>query len=146
MTSRKAAGKLSLLSTKPSLGPLETQIMEIIWKQDEVTIRVVYDALRQKRDLAYTTVMTVVHNLHRKGLLSQRMDGKTHYYAATESQSQFIRSRVGELLDILLEHFTEPAVAHLVERLSEVDFAQLTELEHTLAERRKEQTGGKNVH
>ncbi len=136
---RNTVGKLSSLGTKPSLGPLETQVMEIIWNNDEVTIRDVYDTLRQERDLAYTTIMTVVHNLHHKGLLRQRVDGNTHYYTASQSRSQFVSSRVGELLDILLEDFTEPAVAHLVERFSKTDSAQLAELERIIAERRKVQ-------
>jgi len=132
----KRIAKLSSLGSRPTLGPLESQVMEVIWKQGEVTIRDVYDFIRQQRDLAYTTVMTVVHNLHRKGILKQRLDGKTHYYMAVQSRSQFVESKVGELLDALLEDFTEPALAHLINRLSKTDNEKLIALEHLLAERR----------
>lgn len=143
--SRKTASNLSSLGSKPPLGPLEAQIMEIIWSQDEVTIRDIFDLLRKQRDLAYTTVMTVVHNLYRKGLLSQRKDGNAHFYTASQSRSQFIRSRVAEALDALLEDFTEPALAHLAERLSKTDAAQLDELEKMIAERRAQEGKNRNV-
>jgi predicted transcriptional regulator len=91
--SKKTTSNLSSLGSKPPLGPLESQIMEIIWNKGEVTIRDIYDVLRKQRDLAYTTIMTVVHNLYRKGLLSQHKDGNAHFYTANQSRSQFIRSR-----------------------------------------------------
>lgn len=143
--SKKPASKLLSLGSKPPLGPLEAQVMEIIWNQGEVTIRDIYDILRKQRDLAYTTVMTVVHNLYRKGLLSQRKDGNAHFYIASQGRSQFIRSRVAEALDALLEDFTEPAMAHLAERLSKTDATQLDELEKMIAERRAQERRNKNV-
>lgn len=143
--SKKLASNLSSLGSKPPLGPLEAQVMEIVWNKGEVTIRDVYDTLRKHRDLAYTTVMTVVHNLHRKDLLKQRKDGNTHFYTTNQSRSQFIHSRVAEMLDALLEDFTEPALAHLAERLSQSDAVQLDELEKMIAERRAQEKKNKNV-
>jgi predicted transcriptional regulator len=119
--------------------------MEVIWKQGEVTVREVYDSIRQQRDLAYTTVMTVVHNLHRKGILKQRLDGRTHYYTASQSRKQFVESRVGELLDVLLENFTEPVMAHLVSRLGKTDEEELAALERLLMERRARARGDQSV-
>ena len=143
--SKKGTSNLSSLGSKPPLGPLESQIMEIIWNKGEVTIRDIYDILRKQRDFAYTTIMTVVHNLYRKGLLSQRKDGNAHFYTANQSRSQFIRSRVAEALDALLEDFTEPAMAHLAERLSKTDATQLDELEKIIAERRAQEKNNKDV-
>lgn len=142
---KKSAGSLSKLGNRPALGPLEAEIMEIAWKRGEVTVRDVYDALRRERDLAYTTVMTVVHNLRRKGLLVQRVDGNTHFFTAVQSRSQFVSSRVGELLDSLLESFTEPVMAHLTEHISKTDPERLAELERLIAERRA-QGKKKNKH
>ena len=137
--SKKTVSNLSSLGSKPLLGPLEAQVMEIVWSKGEVTIRDIYDTVRKQRDLAYTTIMTVVHNLHKKDLLSQRKDGNAHFYTANQSRSQFIRSRVAELLDGLLEDFTEPAMAHLAERLSTTDSTQLDELAKIIAERRAQE-------
>ncbi len=65
----KARPDLSALGARPALGPLEAQLLEIVCEQGRVTVRDVYSILREPRDLAYTTVMTVLHNLHCKGLL-----------------------------------------------------------------------------
>lgn len=137
--SKKSAPSLLSLGTKPPLGPLEAQVMEIVWSAGEVTIRDIYDTVRKQRDLAYTTVMTVVHNLHKKDILKQRVEGNTHFYAASQSRSQFVRSRVAEVLDALLEDFTEPALAHLADRLTKADAAQLDELEKMIAARRAQE-------
>lgn len=134
--SKKPTPHLTALGSKPPLGPLEAQVMEIIWSKGEVAVRDIHETLRKQRDLAYTTVMTVVHNLHRKGLLNQRKEGNAHFYTARQNRTQFIRSRVGELLDAMLEDFTEPALSHLVERLSKTDADKLDELERIIAERR----------
>jgi predicted transcriptional regulator len=133
---KKTANNLLSLGNRPALGPLESKIMEIAWKRGEVTVRDVYDELRQERDLAYTTVMTVVHNLRGKGLLEQRVEGKIHLFKTTQSRNQFVSSRVGELLDTLLEGFTEPVMAHLIEHFSNNDPRQLEELERLIAESR----------
>src|SRR5574341_2234543 len=105
--SKKASPESSSPSSRLGLGPLEAQVIEHVWAHGEVTVRDVYDALRQERDLAYTTIMTVVHNLHRKGLLSQRIEGNTHFYTATQTKTEFIKSKVGDLLDALLDDFSE---------------------------------------
>ncbi len=132
---------LTALRSRPALGPLEAQVMEIVWEQGEVTVRDVYDILRQKRDLAYTTVMTVMHNLQRKGLLTRRSEGQAHVFAARQSRMEFIRAKVGETLDALLEDFSEPALAHFVDHLSQVDPDQLAQLERLIAERRASEQG-----
>ncbi len=116
--------------------------MEVVWDRGEVTVRDVYETLRHRRDLAYTTVMTVMHNLHRKGLLIQRSEGQAHIYRARQSRSEFVRSKVGEVLDALLENFSEPALAHFVERLRQADPERLAELERLIAERRAREEGG----
>jgi len=133
---KKATPDSSSLSSRLGLGPLEAQVIEFVWAHGEVTIRDVYDALRQEHDLAYTTVMTVVHNLHRKGLLHQRIEGNTHFYTATQTKTEFIKSKVGDLLDALLDDFSEPTMSHLVERIQQADEHRLAELERLIAERR----------
>src|SRR5574337_647075 len=132
---------LTSLGSRPALGPLEAQIMEVVWEQGEVTVRDIYNVLRQQRDLAYTTVMTVMHNLHRKGLLAQRSEGQAHVYTARLSRMEFVRAKVSETLDALLENFSEPALAHFVERLSQSDPERLAQLERLIAERRAHEKG-----
>jgi predicted transcriptional regulator len=135
---------LAALGSRPALGPLEAQVMEIVWERGDVTVRDVYDVVRQQRDLAYTTVMTVMQNLHRKGLLEKRSEGQANVFAARQSRTEFVRAKVGDLLDALLENFSEPALAHFMDRMRQADPAQLAELERMIAEKRAHERGARH--
>ena len=53
------------------LGPLEARVMDIVWARPTVTVRQVYEILRAEREIAYTTIMTILANLYKKGLLAR---------------------------------------------------------------------------
>ena len=96
------------------LGDLEADIMEEIWRRGdaEVAVRDVHAALEPTRPLAYTTVMTVMGNLAKKGLLSVRRDGKVHFYRATQTREAFTEGAVARIVDDLMSDFAGPALAH----------------------------------
>lgn len=72
------------------LGELEAAVMDRLWSWDRPTsVREVLDDLRRQRDLAYTTVMTVMDNLHRKGLLARDQDGRAYRYWPTTSREEY---------------------------------------------------------
>src|SRR5258708_25689028 len=63
--------------------------MHMVWDHDgSVTVRELLDELRQERDIAYTTVMSTMDNLHRKGWLARAKDGKAYRYTATASREE----------------------------------------------------------
>ena len=62
------------------LTPLELDIMKAVWRRPPITVRQVQEAIRPSRKLAYTTVMTIMDRLHRKGCLSRILQSRTHYY------------------------------------------------------------------
>ena len=62
------------------IGPLEADILAIIWAAERVTVRDVYETLRTQRQIAYTTVMTVMNNLVKKELLAQDRSGIAYLY------------------------------------------------------------------
>lgn len=63
------------------LGDLESAVMDVLWRSAEpVKVREVLDRLETPKRLAYTTVMTVLDNLHRKGWVSRELDGKAYRY------------------------------------------------------------------
>lgn len=71
------------------LGELEAAVMDRLWSWNRPTrVREVLDDLRAERDLAYTTVMTVMDNLHRKGLLARERDGRAYRYRPTASREE----------------------------------------------------------
>lgn len=71
------------------LGDLEAVIMDRLWSwQRKVTVREVFDDLRSTRKIAYTTVMTVMDTLNRKGILRRNMDGRAYRYEAVLSREE----------------------------------------------------------
>lgn len=96
------------------LGDLEADIMQAVWDHDEaeVTVREIHETLEASRKIAYTTVMTVMGNLARKGLLTAEKSGKAHLYRATQSYEQFTEQAVGRIVEELMKDFSAPAIAH----------------------------------
>jgi predicted transcriptional regulator len=71
-------------------GELEAAVMDRLWRWDEpATVREVLDDLRRDRDFAYTTVMTVMDNLHRKGWLTRELDGRAYRYRPVSSRQEY---------------------------------------------------------
>jgi predicted transcriptional regulator len=93
-------------------GDLEAVIMQLVWDRDDtVTVRELFDELRQERPIAYTTVMSTMDNLHRKGWLERVKDGKAYRYTATASREEYSARLMREALDgggdaeAVLSHF-----------------------------------------
>lgn len=74
-----------------SLGDLERRVMEELWSSDGPrSVRDVHGALTQERDLAYTTVMTVLDRLAKKGLVHRESSGRAYLYAAVQTREQMV--------------------------------------------------------
>lgn len=98
------------------LGDLEAQVMEMLWASEEaLSVRQVLDALPQERHRAYTTVMTVLDNLHRKDFVARERIGRAWHYRPTQSREE----HVAGLLDDALGTGKDRAAAllHFIEQL-----------------------------
>lgn len=95
---------------RKSLGPLEHQIMDIVWKQKKSTVYSVVEDLCQEKKLAYTTVMTVMSRLAKKGVLTRKKKGKTYYYQPSETKDQFIHQVVKNTISKMVNMFGEEAL------------------------------------
>ena len=81
-------------------GDLEAVIMHRVWDHGApVTVRELFDELRRERVIAYTTVMTTMDNLHRKGWLTRVKEGKAYRYSATASREEYSARLMREALD-----------------------------------------------
>lgn len=121
---------------KKVFGDLEADIMKIVWKSKEVRVRDVFEDLRLEKNLAYTTVMTIMNRLVEKNILKKEASGNAFVYSPTISESEFTTLVVSEVLEGLLEDFADPALSHIVERLSAKDSQKLKKLEQLIQERR----------
>ena len=93
----------------------ELEIMKIIWPLGRATVRDVYDALREQRSIAYTTVQTMMNILEEKGHLSRHPSEKAHVYAPTRPQQAVVRSMVRDFVDRVFNGSARPLLVHLVD-------------------------------
>lgn len=115
------------VSERYRLGPLEQQVMEELWDQDDLTVRALISRLGEKH--AYTTIATVLANLHRKGLVAHRRVGRSAYYKARHSRSDHAARLMGEALSSSTDR--RSSIMRFVEGMDEQDVALLREfLEH----------------
>ena len=120
------------------LGHLESEIMEIVWQKDcEVSVRDVFEELLTRRKIAYTTVMTIMGRLAQKKLLKKWKTGKTSFFMPAMSRDEFTRSMVGNVLDSLLEDFSEATLSHFIHRVKKDDSATIDQLEKLLRSQKK---------
>lgn len=81
-------------------GELESAVMDCVWRAGgKITVREVLERLRAQRELAYTTVMTTMDTLHRKGWLDREKRGKAFCYWATVSREEYSARLMREALD-----------------------------------------------
>ena len=118
------------------LGPLEAEIMDVVWDQDEVTVRDVHRALNDVRPIAYTTVMTTLGRLTDKGLLKRMEEQPAHRYSAVISRDEYASSTVKSVVDWLVQHFPEPAVSYFIDRVEEEDEDVIDRLRRAIDQRK----------
>jgi len=99
----------------PTLTPQELEIMKVVWERDHATVRDVYEALLEERKIAYTTVMTMMNVLEKKGHLRKKSEGRSFVYRPTRSRQQVVGTMVREFVDRVFGGSAEPLLVHLVE-------------------------------
>jgi predicted transcriptional regulator len=105
-------------------GELEAVIMDRLWERGRpALVREILDDLRDDRALAYTTVMTVMENLHRKGWLRRERDGRAWRYEPTGSRSAYTAALMKDALDSSADR--RRALAHFALQMSPHDAAVL---------------------
>lgn len=107
--------------------------MKIVWQKRQVTVRDVYETLLARRKIAYTTVMTMMRVLERKGYVKTTRVERAYVYRPTRPERQVLRSMVREFVDRVFGGSAQPLLVHLVEdrRLSS---KQLDEIERLIRE------------
>jgi predicted transcriptional regulator len=122
-----------------SLGSLEREVLAIVWQRGDATVR---DACeRLGAGVAYTTVMTTMDRLYKKGLLGRQKVGRAFLYHAAATRNEVEGAVAADVLHSLLqrnENEPLPILSSLVDAVSESDRALLDDLERLIREKRRE--------
>jgi BlaI family transcriptional regulator, penicillinase repressor len=105
----------------------ELEIMKVVWGLERATVRNVYETLRARRKIAYTTVMTMMNILETKKYLKKQAQDRAYVYQATRPRSQVIKAMVREFVDRVFNGSAEPLLVHLIKdrRLSQKDLEKI---------------------
>ena len=112
--------------------------MERVWESEETSVREVHQ--QHKPDLAYTTLMTTLDRLYKKGLLHRRKQGRAFFYSPAISRQQFSERLTRQMVDFMLAYNEEaPAgvFSYFVDAVSKNDERLLDELERVVKSKRR---------
>jgi len=121
-------------------GPLELRALEALWDGGDASVRDLQGAFP---DTAYTTLMTTLDRLHRKGVLDRVKAGRAFVYRPRFTADELRANLLGHVLGVLLgrdRRALEPVLSHFVEAVGDRDAALLDELERLVREKRLERT------
>jgi predicted transcriptional regulator len=110
----------------PPLHELETEVMEELWRSGEAPVRAVMDALngRTSKKRAYTTYMTIMARLNKKGMLVRRREGKTDFYTPSHDRDQYMALRARAQVQDLVTQYGDVALSNFAEQMAGLDPAR----------------------
>jgi BlaI family transcriptional regulator, penicillinase repressor len=115
----------------PTLTDQELAIMKLVWEREQgATVRDIYEALLERRKVAYTTVMTMMRILETKGFLKKSQDERAYVYRPAQPKGQVLAAMVREFVNRVFNGSAEPLLVHLVEdhHLSQKDLEEIAKL------------------
>ncbi len=104
---------MARLKQSEQLTTLELEIMKVLWENDPANVQTVQQQL--ERELAYTTVQTMLNVLHRKGKVERKLVDKAYFYRPTVSRSQVVSQTIDDLINRLFGGSAESLVMSMVE-------------------------------
>ena len=121
-----------------ALGKLEKTVLEEVWRRGRVSASDIYRGFGGRT--AYTTWMTTLDRLYKKGLLKREKEGRAYFYTPSLTREEFERGVAEDVLDGLLGRAdgAEPLLACIVDAVGERDRALLDELHRLVEEKRRE--------
>lgn len=112
------------------LGETEMEVLHHVWKLEEATVKQVRNRILETREVAYTTIMTVMKNLAEKGYLKYRKDGVTYVYSPAREPESVRSSLIGDLMKKVFKGSPKELVQALVNSkdLSQKDLSEIKQM------------------
>ncbi len=120
-------------SSMLTLAKQELEVMKLIWRSESgtATVRDVYEALRERRTIAYTSVMSTMRTLEQKGFLTKWEDGRAYVYQPTRAKEQVVLGLVEDFVGRVFNGSGEALVVHLIKQL-DLSSQNLKEIEKAI--------------
>ena len=127
--------------TQPGrLTPVELELMNVLWKNGQSTVQMVVDRLPRGRDLAYTSVQTILNILHRKRKVKRVLKNRAYFYEPAISHSRAAGQALKDIVQNLFEGSPERLVLNMIET-HQLTAEKLRELESLILEAEKKPRG-----
>jgi predicted transcriptional regulator len=110
----------------PPLHELEAEVMEELWRSGEAPVRAIMEALNQRtrKKRAYTTYMTIMARLHKKGVLVRRREGKTDFYVPSHDRDEYMALRARAEVEELVAQYGDVALSNFAQQMAGLDPAR----------------------
>ena len=111
--------------------------MEQVWRSGETSVRAVMEECNQQatKARAYTTYMTILARLHKKGLLQRRREGKTDFYSPVFERDDYLSRRSRHQVQELVSEYGDVALSHFAEQMASLDPARRRALQRLARKR-----------
>lgn len=123
----------------PSYQPseVELEILQILWEHQPTTVRFVHEMIQDLREVSYTTVLTVLQRMTKKGLVERVKKGKTHYYRAVPKEVEIQENLLQRLLNTAFKGSTMKMVMHALGQ-SKASEEELTQIQEWLTDKKEQ--------
>ncbi len=111
-----------------ALGQLQQEVMDEVWDLEQATVADVHQRISRRRKIAYTTVLTTMRNLEKRGMLSHKQKGKAFLYRPTMEREQYAAGTVEEFVGRVFGGKPEELLCHLLGAEGDLDKADLDRL------------------
>jgi len=128
-------------NSEPSLTPLELEIMNVLWETGPAGVQLVQSNLK-RRELAYTTVQTMLNVLYRKGRVKRQLKDRAYVYRPVFSREKAVTQAVGDMLDRFFGGSADSLVLSLVET-RHLTPEKLARIQKLLAQSKEEKDGNR---
>ncbi len=136
---KKGFKTLRFKGKKPSpLGELEEKVMNVVWQLQKASVRDVLNELNKKEKFAYTTIMTIMDRLYKKGLLKREKKGIGYIYYPVISKEEFEKKTAEKVITELIESNPELTLAAFKGAVEKLSPEELNQLKKLLEEKEKE--------
>jgi predicted transcriptional regulator len=116
-----------------TLGQLQQEVMDEVWQLNRATVADIHARLAKRRQIAYTTVLTTMRNLEKRGMLTHTQRGKAYVYSPTMPRKDYTAGTVADFVDRVFSGDREKLLCHLL-GADEVDSADLERIRKLIDE------------